>query len=322
MDYPETLPKHPKTESFNLNDPRFTLRSKLAYYHNDEFPLLMHKHDFYELNIIVEGTGRHYLKNKNLPASPGAVFVIPPRVSHGYWMENDEGSIFHLLVDQKLLQKHSSDLNSFDGYSLLFETEPELRKHISSESFFLRLDPLHLKMLTNQMDNLISLSHMRKHEVLFETYAVGLIFYLSALMEKQFNTSAINSDKKNYISIVNSTNYMKQHLSEAFSLEDLAHNAMVSRTCYIEKFKHLFKLTPFEYIRKLRVNHALELLSSTDLSVADIAQACGFSDSAHMIKVFKEDTGLTPTAYRRSVRTKEAVSASDNAADKNKEEAV
>ena len=109
---------------------------------------------------------------------------------------------------------------------------------------------------------------------------------------------------------------------DPFSLEDLAHNAMVSRTCYIEKFKHLFKLTPFEYIRKLRVNHALELLSSTDLSVADIAQACGFSDSAHMIKVFKEDTGLTPTAYRRSVRNKEAVSASDNAADKNKEEAV
>ena len=36
MDYPETLPKHPKTESFNLNDPRFTLRSKLAYYQFEE----------------------------------------------------------------------------------------------------------------------------------------------------------------------------------------------------------------------------------------------------------------------------------------------
>lgn len=71
LDYPEFLPKHVKTESFNLNDARFTLRERLAYYHDNEFPLLMHKHDFYELNIIVEGNGLHYIKDKNFPVSPG-----------------------------------------------------------------------------------------------------------------------------------------------------------------------------------------------------------------------------------------------------------
>lgn len=103
---------------------------------------------------------------------------------------------------------------------------------------------------------------------------------------------------------------MKQHLSETFSLNDLAHIAMESRTCYIEKFKHLFKMTPFEYIRKLRINHAIELLSATTLSVAEIAQSCGFSDSAHLIKIFKEDTGLTPAKYRKTAADKEGAPSS------------
>lgn len=93
---------------------------------------------------------------------------------------------------------------------------------------------------------------------------------------------------------------MKQHLSEAFSLSELAHNAMESRTCYVEKFKQLFKMTPFEYLRKLRVNQAIKLLTTTSKSVAEIAQSCGFSDSAHVIKIFKEDTGLTPSKYRKA----------------------
>lgn len=309
-DYPEFLPKHPKTESFNFNDPRFTLRERLAYYHDDEFPLLMHKHDFYELNIIVEGSGRHYIKDKSFPVGPGDVFVIPPRVSHGYWLKDDKGSIFHLLIEQKMLQKYSSELNGFDGYSILFETEPELRKHIASTTFFLKLNPLQLKDLTYQMDKLISLTRLSEHKIIFETYAIGLIYYLSALMEKQYNTADIVSAKKNYIFIVNSTNYMKQHLSETFSLNDLAHIAMESRTCYIEKFKHLFKMTPFEYIRKLRINHAIELLSATTLSVAEIAQSCGFSDSAHLIKIFKEDTGLTPAKYRKTAADNEGAPSS------------
>ena len=280
LNYPEFLPKHAKTESFNLNDARFTLRDRLAYYHDDEFPLLMHKHDFYELNIIVEGSGRHYIKDKNFPVTPGAVFVIPPKVSHGYWMENDRRNIFHLLIEQKLLQKYSSELNGINGYSILFETEPELRKHIASTTFFLKLDPLQLKSLKAQMDLLIRLAQLSDHKIIFETYEIGLIYYLSALMEKQYNTSNIAAEKKNYIFIINSTNYMKQHISEAFSLSELAHNAMESRTSYVEKFKMLFKMTPFEYLRKLRVNHAIKLLTATTKSIAEIAQSCGFSDSA------------------------------------------
>ena len=300
--YPAFLEKHPKTTSFNLNDARFSLRDHLAYYHDDEFPLLMHAHDFYELNIIVKGRGRHYIEDKNFPFSPGAVFVIPPRIEHGYWAEDNDASIFHLLIDQRMLQKYSLELNSFSGYYLLFETEPELRKSIASTAFFLQLGPLQLREKTLLMDKLTRLAKTTEHPILFETYAMALIYDLSALIEKAYSAPDRPDTQKNYLYIVNSVNYIIQHLSKPFRLDDLAHLAMESRTSYIEKFKHLFKLTPFEYIRKLRVNHAIELLVATSQPVSLIAQSCGFSDSAHFIKIFKEDTGETPARFRHTHR--------------------
>lgn len=303
--YPDHLGLHPKTRSFNLNDERFTLRDHLAYYHDDEFPLLMHAHDFYELNIIVRGRGRHYIEDKNFPFEPGAVFVIPPRIEHGYWAENNEACIFHLLIEQRILQKHSLDLNNFSGFRLLFETEPELRKSIASTTFFLQLNPLQLREKMYLMEKLTRLAKIEDHPILFETYAMGLIYDLSYLIEKMYSTADRLPAKKNYIYIINSVNFIMQHLSEPVRLDDLAHIAMESRTNYIEKFKQLFKLTPFEYIRKLRVNHAIELLTATSQSVAYIAQACGFSDSAHFIKTFKEETGFTPSKYRSINREKD-----------------
>jgi AraC-like DNA-binding protein len=55
-----------------------------------------------------------------------------------------------------------------------------------------------------------------------------------------------------------------------------------------------------EYVRKLRVEKARKELLTTDKPLSTIAFDAGFSDQAHFSRVFKELTGLTPGAFRRS----------------------
>ncbi len=52
------------------------------------------------------------------------------------------------------------------------------------------------------------------------------------------------------------------------------------------------------YVRRIRVQRAEELLTGTDLSIAEIAEACGFADQSHLTQAFRRDTGTTPAAYR------------------------
>jgi hypothetical protein len=55
-----------------------------------------------------------------------------------------------------------------------------------------------------------------------------------------------------------------------------------------------------EYIRKLRIDKSMELLSSGKHSVVEIAYLTGFSDQSYFTRVFKKHTGMTPSRYRRS----------------------
>ena len=65
-----------------------------CYFHKNDFPIQMHSHEFYEINIIAEGTGRHYIENNSYPITSGDFFIIPPNVRHGY---SETPSTFSIL---------------------------------------------------------------------------------------------------------------------------------------------------------------------------------------------------------------------------------
>ena len=58
------------------------------------------------------------------------------------------------------------------------------------------------------------------------------------------------------------------------------------------------RCSPGEYQRRLRVEHAGRQLTTTRRSLAEIAAAAGFADQAHFSRVFKDQTGVTPTRFR------------------------
>jgi len=59
------------------------------------------------------------------------------------------------------------------------------------------------------------------------------------------------------------------------------------------------KLAPYQYVVNARVRRANALLTSTDLSLAQVAFQCGFSNQQHMTRMVRRMTGRTPGAIRR-----------------------
>jgi AraC family transcriptional regulator len=56
--------------------------------------------------------------------------------------------------------------------------------------------------------------------------------------------------------------------------------------------------SPHQFVLRQRISHAKFLLSSPDLSIAQIAVECGFANSGHLTQTFKRYVGLTPSEYR------------------------
>lgn len=88
-----------------------------------------------------------------------------------------------------------------------------------------------------------------------------------------------------------------QYLRE-YRLSELASLAGVHRVHLVREFRKHYGTTIGEYMRKLRLEHAYQLLGQTNLPLREIAAACRFADQSHFTKQFKKLSGLTPAEYR------------------------
>lgn len=93
--------------------------------------------------------------------------------------------------------------------------------------------------------------------------------------------------------------YMEDHICEDIALDDLAAVAGLSRFHFSRAFKTATGETPRRYIMARRVERVQELLTATQMTITEIAYACGFSSSQHLATVFCKHVGATPSAYRK-----------------------
>lgn len=92
---------------------------------------------------------------------------------------------------------------------------------------------------------------------------------------------------------------LRSDYSETLSLTYLSRELSIHPVHLSRSFSRYFYCTLGEYVRKVRVERSLALMSGGDRSLTDIASTCGFSDQSHFTRSFKEIMGVTPSAYRK-----------------------
>jgi AraC family transcriptional regulator len=92
---------------------------------------------------------------------------------------------------------------------------------------------------------------------------------------------------------------LQESYLEAPGLTELANIAGVHPVHLSREFHKHYEITIGDFVRARRLEHATELLSRSELSLAEIARTSGFSDQSHFSALFKKHSGLTPAKFRR-----------------------
>ena len=95
---------------------------------------------------------------------------------------------------------------------------------------------------------------------------------------------------------------IRQNYSESLSLSDIAASVFANPSYLSRVFKEETGIPLSHYINQVRIQNAMVLLEDTEELIIDIAVACGYNYIPHFNRVFKEHTGMTPGAYRKSRR--------------------
>ena len=94
---------------------------------------------------------------------------------------------------------------------------------------------------------------------------------------------------------------MEDHFREPVRLRELAEMEGLTETHLSHFFRDQLNVTFQEYLTRLRVEAAMYLLKTTDLSVTNISYECGFSDPKYLNQGFRKIAGISPNEWRRGL---------------------
>lgn len=138
----------------------------------------------------------------------------------------------------------------------------------------------------------------RSYKGLLYGESLALAFALH-LLERYCNQSQIPKPrgKLSALQLRQFVEYVHEHLSNDLSLVELANQLNLSSFHFARLVKNSLGLSPHQYVLQSRIEQAKHLMTSQDLSLAQIALQVGFYDHAHFTKAFKRMVGVSPKQF-------------------------
>ncbi len=266
------------SDNFGLGD--FEYIKSFTHY---DYSIGYHTHSFFELNVVINGEGYHYIEKMSYLAKTGCVFLIPPYVKHGYLSTNNL-NVYHMLIHKDFLTYCFNEFKQTEGYYLLFEIEPHLRANYTRNTF-LSLDCNELGILKQDIEIIEKCKSIQNSNIFVNAIAKKILCHLCLLMYKKYsvvdNEYGSNSE---LLTIIDCLNYIHQNYDEKLTVSQLSEKLHMSRSTFIRYFTKTCGCSPHQYIQQYRIKKAKELIKNTDKTASSIAQECGFYDVSHMRK--------------------------------------
>ena len=233
-----------------------------------------HTHDSYEAHYVVAGRGSFELGGERLTVRPGDFFYTRPRTMHRMVVPEGE-YLLQYVAFLELDAEHDAELAD-DLDALL------------GEGRIRRLGDRHHALFAQMSRQSLS-NDSRQHRAASARMA-GFLYDLMV----DTPTATVG-----HPAVERALEFMRSHVGEAYSLDDLLTELALEKSYFIRLFKKNVGVPPMKYAMNLKMSAAANLLHTTTEPIATVAAQVGFSDEYHFAKRFKQWSGVPPGAYRR-----------------------
>lgn len=243
-----------------------------------------HAHPYYQLNHIVRGKYNFSVDDYTFTADVGDTVLVPMNSVHSF-ADTSDGAGYYFEVKFSSFSKAVMELCSDIGIL------------IRNDDFSGKL----LKEIFDENNNSTPAS-----EEIMVTYLNAILFKLGARKRREKNIPSKYIEVSAYSAPVRDTiRYLENNYKMHLSLDDIVAQTDLQKSYLCGMFKKETTVTIFECLMIIRVRKAVELLSYTNLSLADISSETGFVNITHFNRVFTKHVMIPPGQFRKHLMSQD-----------------
>jgi AraC-like DNA-binding protein len=240
----------------------------------------------HEIVLVLRGRGELKFRDRAIPFAQHEVLLIRPFVLHTF---AGRGDVDHIAIHFDFAPRRTRDLERRHPYRVEFAGNVMLPTHQGV-------------VARGPVERALSLvvEHFRQGTPAGELRARGeFLSALSMLLNPEPGRHRDVGLRR--VRLQRALSLMRERITEPISARDLERASGVGSSHLHLMFRELTGYAPLEYLRRLRIALARELLGDAALSIKEVADRVGFSDANHFSRVFTRIDGVPPTAYREAL---------------------
>jgi AraC family L-rhamnose operon regulatory protein RhaS len=247
--------------------------------------------DFHALYVVRNGRGIHVIDGVPHGVARGDVYVMAMGATHCYSQHEN------LSLDAVYFRPEALEA----GWEVVRRTPGFPGGGVLRSGKWLHLTPAAFPTVHLQFEELRRewLRGTDDGALLARGLFARLLVHLCRLADESPSGRSGDRRAEREWTVSEAVRFLDERYAEPVRFDALARRLCLSPDRFTELFNAAMGRTPRDYLRHVRIERAKALLTTTDLTAAEIGARVGFAEAAYFSRAFRDATGISPTAYRR-----------------------
>lgn len=235
----------------------------------------------YVFQYTLSGRGMIVIDGEYFPLNPGDAFLVKIPSRHHYFLPNDSSRWEFIYI------------------SLVGNEVASCWNFIKEN-----LGPMiNISFQEKIIQKLVNIYQETSERRITDTYKASARAYEFVMECYRFVKNIGKMEEELPNSVLNALYFIQKHYNESINLEDIADHVRLSKYYFIKQFRKHMNITPLQYLTKIRLEKAVELLRHTELSINEISNQVGYSNANYFNKVFRKAVGTSAGQFREGKTT-------------------